>query len=669
MKKNSLGCFSFSALIAFMFTVLVSGVFFISSGSAMFSPGKLSHTANGEVLNGASSHADIENDCSACHVAPWSGDTMAERCQLCHIVIKVELASEGSLHGVLLEFNSQHTCRDCHPEHRGTNAPLTDMAPGIFPHELLGFSLASHQTTSEGARFKCADCHTDRINVLDPNVCSECHQNLDLTFMQAHIIAYGADCLACHDGVETYEANFDHTQTIFPLIGQHTRVSCVECHQNARSIADFKNAPENCIGCHQEDDVHKQSFGPNCATCHTPDSWLPVSFNHSLTSFPLKGKHQAVSCEECHTPGELMPDVPRDCYACHAQDDNHNGQYGTSCGACHTENAWIPTIFDHTQITNECIICHSNDDDHNGQYGADCNICHSTNAWHPANFDHALVTTECVSCHLVDDNHNGQFGQACATCHATTAWKPATFSHTQVTDECITCHLNDDEHQGQFGTDCNACHNTEAWKPVNFNHSLVSNDCSTCHLQDDNHNGAFGTSCGTCHNTNAWTPANFNHSQVSSNCSTCHLQDDSHNGKFGTDCGTCHSTNAWKPASFNHNLSNFPLTGAHINTACEACHATGTFSGLSTACVTCHTDPFFHQGAVGTNCASCHNTSVWVPASYNISHPVVADEGGRGIDHGRASCRTCHPSTVYNYTCLSCHSDNQGGEGGEGDDD
>ncbi len=74
----------------------------------------------------------------------------------------------------------------------------------------------------------------------------------------------------------------------------------------------------------------------------------------------------------------------------------------------------------------------------------------------------------------------------------------------------------------------------------------------------------------------------------------------------------------------------------------------------------------FSPGALGTDCGSCHSTSAWSTAKFNLSHPEPrVDEHGTGIRHGDTTCRTCHPATVRQYTCLACHSDNQGGEGGD----
>jgi len=42
-----------------------------------------------------------------------------------------------------------------------------------------------------------------------------------------------------------------------------------------------------------------------CANCHTYTSWKPIrskpDFNHELTGYPLRGMHQNVACNQCHT--------------------------------------------------------------------------------------------------------------------------------------------------------------------------------------------------------------------------------------------------------------------------------------------------------------------------------------------------------------------------------
>jgi hypothetical protein len=215
--------------------------------------------------------------------------------------------------------------------------------------------------------------------------------------------------------------------------------------------------------------------------------------------------------------------------------------------------------------------------------------------------------------------------------------------------DCFSCHQKDDPHAGQFGMDCGACHKSDGWKPATFDHNLSAFKLEGEHAT---------TACEDCHKNNVFkgTP---------SDCYSCHAQQDEHNGQFGTDCSACHTPSDWDNATFDHSRSAFPLTGAHQQVDCEKCHVNAQFAGTPSACVNCHADPVFHVGAFGTDCASCHSTTAWSPAIFNQSHPEPSvGEGGNGINHGGTTCLTCHPTTVKEYTCLSCHTDNQG-NGGE----
>lgn len=60
---------------------------------------------------------------------------------------------------------------------------------------------------------------------------------------------------------------FDHSRTIFPLVGNHTRVDCAKCHTKT-----LEGTPTTCISCHKKDDVHR-GRRPDCARCHTPKDW------------------------------------------------------------------------------------------------------------------------------------------------------------------------------------------------------------------------------------------------------------------------------------------------------------------------------------------------------------------------------------------------------------
>ena len=458
MQNNRLGCFSGIGILTALVTALVIVGYAYARGGLMYNPGPL-HAQGTRALGGVKSHAEIGGECKACHTAPWESATMADRCTACHTEIADQMRDVATVHGSLMHNDPNLGCRHCHPEHRGPTAALTVMQNESFPHEVVGFSLKSHERTASGQPFTCHDCHAGDITTFVPETCDTCHRQTDLAFMTAHTLSFGSACRDCHDGVDRLGKNFDHSLFSFKLTGKHVGLACVQCHVNARGIGDFPATRQDCYSCHFNDEPHQGRFGLDCSQCHTADGWVPAKFDHNLAAFKLEGKHAEVSCESCHTNRQYKG-TPTDCFSCHQPDDSHNGQYGTDCAACHN-------------------------------------------------------------------------------------------------------------------------------------------------------------------------PSN------------------------------------WEDATFDHNTSNFPLTGAHTGVACSQCHSSGQFAGLSTACASCHADPAFHAGMFGLDCAACHTTDNWY-ARYNGPHPGIADEGGRGVNHGGASCRDCHTQTLHSATCTACHKGNPEGGGGGG---
>jgi hypothetical protein len=144
-------------------------------------------------------------------------------------------------------------------------------------------------------------------------------------------------------------------------------------------------------------------------------------------------------------------------------------------------------------------------------------------------------------------------------------------------------------------------------------------------------------------------------------CAGCHK--DPHAGRFTTDCQKCHTVTGFKAFDrprFDHKLARFPLTGKHVDVACERCH-TGTpprWQPLAFAtCDACHADP--HKGQFQPRpCQTCHDTGGWDSAGdkIRVNHPRLSLANG----HAQVACRTCHdrgnsrpPSR--GSRCESCH--------------
>ena len=713
VRKRPLGCLTIPGLIAGVLVILVIigiGVFY---GGKMFSPGEL-NALPGALIGEVTSHAATAGKCSSCHAFFWQKTTMNDRCLACHTDVAEQLNDPKSLHGDQLNKQPGLDCRDCHPDHRGANASLIDLSMIDASHDNFGFALTAHQKQSDGTEFTCRTCHVSGYTTFDQTVCITCHQQMDAAFMPAHLQVYSKDCLACHDGIDTYGSDFSHDTAPFKLTGKHVQVDCIGCHEQARDLTELKSTPQDCYSCHAKDDAHEGELGFVCGRCHTTAGWIPATFNHAQSKFPLTGAHADLDCAICHLNNKFIA-IQTDCYSCHAKDDPHNGQFGTICAACHDTAAWLPATFDHeksnfpltgahahlvctechdknifTPLDSTCISCHAQDDAHNGKFSTFCDACHTTTAWQPPTFDHATskfpltgahaslecaqchpnniftpLDSSCYSCHEKDDQHNGQFGTVCDKCHSTTAWLPASFDHTTTGFVLNGAHTN---------LACSQCH------PNNiFTH--IDTSCYSCHAKDDTHKGQFGQACNQCHSTSAWLPASFDHTKTGFNltgahtnlacsqchpnnvfnpldtaCYACHAKDDAHNGQFGQDCGQCHSTTAWKPASFDHSKTGFPLTGAHSKLACGNCHANGNFGGLSPACYSCHAKDDAHGGQFGQDCGSCHSTNAWKPASFDHSKTGFPLTGG----HAGLACGNCHNDGNFgglSPVCSTCHSD------------
>jgi hypothetical protein len=383
-------------------------------------------------------------------------------------------------------------------------------------------------------------------------------------------------------------------------VASHAEIGgrCESCHA---PFWDAAGMAGRCLNCHT--DIAAQQTDPNtlhgsllqkgtsgaCRTCHPDhrgaDASLilidPAHFPHDKVGFSLVGKHALLKCSACHINNSFSK-LAVDCYACHAKDDKHTGQFGTNCATCHTSLGWLP-----------------------------------------ASFDHNLTPFPLTGAHL---------SLGCSACHANNVFKG-------TPTECFSCHAKKDRHNGQFGTDCAACHSTAAWFPATINHNLTNFPLTGAHV---------GVVCTACHANNVFkgTPTD---------CFACHAKNDKHNGQFGTSCGACHSTSAWLPANFDHSKSRFPLTGAHVNVACAKCHINNVYKGTPADCVGCHAEPAVHAGRYGTACAQCHNTSSWA-----FSHPSNCGDQNC-LHHQGATCADCHPGGFATATCTKCHDSNNPG--------
>jgi len=312
---------------------------------------------------------------------------------------------------------------------------------------------------------------------------------------------------------------------------------------------------------------HGNFFG-ECATCHTPDRWVPAKvgadFRHP-GDFPLRGAHKTAPCRSCHLALDFAS-TPTACADCHS--DVHLAELGTDCSKCHTPVNFLDRnqqLRDHRTTRFPLQGAHVTQD---------CQACHTPQP--QGSLTWVGLPVECEACHLplyqatTDPNHvSAGFPTSCALCHVPTVWSRARFDHANTsfpltgahtTVPCIGCHA-----AGYAGTPtaCVACHQSD------FNGTT-----------DPNHVTAeFPTNCTLCHTTTTWTGASFTqhdsqrfpiysgtHRNRWDRCTDCHTQP----ANFASfSCFLCHAQA--ETNSHHTDVSRY----AYDSDRCYECHPQG----------------------------------------------------------------------------------------------
>ena len=203
-----------------------------------------------------------------------------------------------------------------------------------------------------------------------------------------------------------------------------------------------------------------------------------------------------------------------------------------------------------------------------------------------------------------------------------------------------------------ISTDCQTCHTEDGWQPSPFDHAATSGfeltgghsgkQCAECHIGTTT---AASSECISCHQANYNSAPNH----VAQN--------------YPSECLQCHTVDSWDAANFDHNLTNFPLTGAHVATECSACHTDG-YAGTSMLCSFCHTDdynasvnPNHSSLGLSNSCDECHTTNPgWEPALFPNHDDYYAMNGAHAVVS--SNCFLCHEGNYTNTpsSCYGCHS-------------
>ncbi|PKN59455.1 MAG: hypothetical protein CVU56_00040 [Deltaproteobacteria bacterium HGW-Deltaproteobacteria-14] len=587
-----------------------------------------------------------------------------ESCWSCHGDLYLATTAPDHEHAAL-----PHACEACHD--------TVAWSPAAFPdHDPYWPLTGAHVTAS------CADCHLDKVYAGTPRACAGCHQDdFDASVNPPHAAhAFPASCEGCHETTAWRPGTVDDHDRFWVLEGAHRAEECAACHDPDAWAA----APRECVGCHQGDydgttdpDHAASGYPTSCAVCHTATAWRPANFRDHDLYWPLEGHHATTACASCHA-GDHYQGTPRDCEGCHMPDYDqttappHGAEHvATACAGCHTAADWTPASFavhddfwpltgEHAEVT--CASCHEGevyggtptgcDGCHHERYTGvsepdhvalgyplDCAVCHNTSAWDPSSFDHE-GTWPLTGTHA---------DTACADCHTGDVY-------AGTARDCEGCHLPDYDAttapphgDSQLSHACDDCHVTAAWTQATFDHAPFW-------ALEGEHAAA---ACTDCHVSGLWKGTPWA-------CDGCHLPDYDETtapphaaAEIGHDCETCHTPSAWAPAELDHDVY-WPLTGEHLEPACADCHTDKVYEGTARACEGCHQedydtseDPPHLADGYPTDCASCHDSAGWDPASFDHASywPLL---GG----HAAATCQGCHGGGVFKdtpKTCVACH--------------
>ena len=465
--------------------------------------------------------------------------------------------------------------------------------------------------------------------------------------------------------------------------------NCENCHSHFSK----KQQDELCVKCHSHEDIgrdlaekkgyHGLMKRQSCAVCHAEHKGrnaniMPLdekNFDHKVTNFELKDKHQKVECKECHLPKKKRREAPLDCYGCHKKDDKHKGVLGKKCEECHNAKSWKEkdVFFDHDKTKFPLKNAHADPK-------VRCVDCHPKD-----HYKHTPIA--CNECHKTDDDkkgHRGRFGPKCEACHTDKDWKTIKFNHDKDTkyplrgkhadkkvrcedchtgndvykdklkQACITCHQQDDKHRGAEGDKCEKCHTEKDWKDTpQFDHDKTRFPLKGGHADPK-------VKCEDCHKSKVYT-------DTPRDCWSCHKKDDEdkgHRGRFGKKCEDCHGEKDWKTIKFDHDRdTKYPLRGKHADkkkVRCDDCHTGNDVykDKLKQACLVCHQKDDKHRGVEGNLCEQCHTEIDWKTTKDKFDHGLTRFPLLGGHADKKVKCEDCHKTQAYSQAprdCWACH--------------
>ena len=452
--------------------------------------------------------------------------------------------------------------------------------------------------------------------------------------------------------------------------------SCSVCHSGDKGIDDNK-----CLDCHtvlklridKKLGYHKDKTD-SCATCHSDHNGKNYkimrldfnTFDHEKDAdYALTGKHEDVSCEECHPRSDSTTYIlgkKNKCIYCH--ESKHEKKYDDSCSVCHTNNNFkemTPQALDHkffvpkpkeTKWSMKRNRFRQNkrkkDDEKNQTISKDtkvvnfelkglhkdleCLACHE---------DYTFETERknCIDCHI--DLHSNELGESCEKCHSETKDKRFTdigiFNHN---DKKFSNFKLDGAHEN---LDCSECHDIDKQK-YGFRYKRSSGfiKYGRDSLTKRELKIKFKFKTPKVKKASSFQlPASSQSSSNTITCIECHTNNEHKDvfGEKGNSCEICHTTESFKinkseieiGKKLDHLIlsdSLFIIENKHKGLTekyrfdvkknkfdCLICHTKDlkkeriSLFGKEkpkeyNSCITCHED--IHDNTLGNNCSECH---------------------------------------------------------------
>ncbi|MBN9146480.1 MULTISPECIES: cytochrome c3 family protein [unclassified Novosphingobium] len=166
---------------------------------------------------------------------------------------------------------------------------------------------------------KCESCHTPNQGI-KAATCIACHASAPELLMKPATAFHAnlKECAGCH---------IEHQgRTLRPVRMDHQILEEIARRTTGQA------AKLDCQSCHAPRDIHKGFFGPECASCHTTESWKINGFLHPSP--------KSTECSQCHKAppshymmhfemmdkmisGEKRARVDQ-CFSCHQTDSFNN---------------------------------------------------------------------------------------------------------------------------------------------------------------------------------------------------------------------------------------------------------------------------------------------------------------------------------------------------------